>query len=153
MSFSLYSYGYRNPKTTQERRWYYPHKKYARKKRAANMLRSSYDDISVKLEGGWKKRRKKQYHTNGRGKKHTICLRDFDSQWNIERYLKKQNIPHRIRKVCQREKRSGFWNYFWNKLTGRTEREWVEKEWYQSYHQHDEITYWTDKNIGVEYII
>lgn len=60
--------GVRRMKTTQERKWAYPHKKYIRGRRSARMLPNSWDDYwHARREKGWKrtKRKKRQWMKKG----------------------------------------------------------------------------------------
>lgn len=125
---------YRSPKTTQERKWNYAHgKKYVRAKRYGHNLPSTYDDIAITKEKCWKSKRKNQYRTGKRGKKHVVILPVWVMEYYITSYFDDHDIPYKVedlreskmRKDCY--VRTGYWKYSWSVGT--------------------KLTYWTDKNI------
>lgn len=125
---------YRSPKTTQERRWNYAHgKKYVRAKRYGHNLPDSYDDVHVHKDKCWKSRRRNQYRTGKRGKKHEVILPVWVLDYYITEYLEEQDIPYTVEHLKESEERwasyhrFGYYKYSWDIGT--------------------KITYWTDKNI------
>jgi hypothetical protein len=133
----------RCPRTTQERRVNGKRSKWNRGRRSAANLPTSYDDLWVRHERCWKSKRKTQYV--GRGQEHTIyipwnnenykhnihCIRMY---YRFEKYLKEHDIPHRVEKI-QRKEPSIWYNGHYTMPIGH------------------EITWWSDKDIGLDYII
>lgn len=96
----------RSPRTTQEKRENGRRSKWARAKRNASNLPDSWDDNLAREEKTWKNKRKKQYYPGGRGKKHVIVLKtphyshkNWQRLWNVVKWLKNKEIPHRIRRL------------------------------------------------------
>lgn len=125
---------YRSPKTTQERRWNYAHgKKYVRAKRYGHNLPNSYDDIKIHKDKCWKSKRKNQYRTGKRGKRHEIILPAWMLEYYISSYLEEHDIPYTLERLKESEVRessyfkSGHYRYSWDIGT--------------------RIVYWTDKEI------
>ena len=163
-----YSY-YRRPKTTAERRA--NQEGWCRGKRRPHVLIDSWADQYSCCQKTWKTKREKQYHTGGRGERHVIIitpLRDSSWRWptalgSLEIYCEDHNIPFSVETI------RGFnWkrNYRWVK-TG-TERRNIGTFFYTNpvhtmvympgffkshYIQHYVFTWWSDKDIGLEYII
>lgn len=97
-----YYWGYRSPRTTQERKQYEPHKKYVRAKRSKRMLPNSYDDIqTAKKEKSWKVRRKTQYRCGKRPKPQKIWLDWKVCEFTVKQYLEQMDIPYKFKEVYE----------------------------------------------------
>ena len=169
---------YRNPRTTQERR-FNQSCPFTRAKR--RNIPTSYDDIRVKDNGkSWKKKRKTQYHLNNRGQRHEVFLDYHYCEWEIEEYFEAQNIPFSLDSI----KESGYNNtraykrvvvktiptyrYEWKLIDGKYQQ--VAKhqmgyvaiyDWmpcgYTTYRYSRvigfKLIWWSDKDIGLEYLL
>ena len=163
----------RHPRTTAERRA--NQEGWERPRRRPHLLPNTYDDIFVHYDKCWKKKRKKQYYTGGRGKHHQMCVEeepvkpwplrytDPDKIDLLEDYFKEYNIPYRIdvrrrfRWVERfRWERVGYEDYT---ICGYTYQRPVHKkiytgEFYRSwYTDHYIVHWWYDKDIGLDYIL
>lgn len=158
-----YSY-MRDPKTQQERRANQD-KEYVRGKRLPNSLPTCYDDIRVRGRKTWKDRRKTQYRES-RGQKHVIKITDKRFyNWEVERYFDKFGIPYHFETIRKPEYRP---EYRW-KLVPDKERQklfpwaWpvIMKRVYEptgntvrySVFDYYTLTWWSDKDIGIDYIL
>tara|TARA_R110000824_G_scaffold280251_2_gene468389 strand:+ start:367 stop:891 length:525 start_codon:yes stop_codon:yes gene_type:complete len=173
----MYSY-YRNPKTTQEARASLGCP-YVRAKRNKRNLPNAYDDIDIsKPRKSWKSKRKTQYYLNQRGQKHEITFDLRRDYWKLYDYLDENNIPFCIKYLC--ETKTVYHRIYERKILRhelRYNREWMNGKWqnnekhpigyypvyenvftekYQPYKWRRtigyRITWWTDKDIGLEYI-
>lgn len=128
---------YRRPKTTQEKR--HNQENWHRGKRSPSILVDSYDDIRVYEDKSWKSKRKTQYRSNKRGKKHSLIISywDFDT-WSFEEYFKENNIPYMIEDICQIKMRWVWWCQEYRKF---------------SYITGKKIVWWSDKDIGMKYLL
>lgn len=123
---------YRHFKTTQERRAYFAHKEYVRGKRSARSIPSSYDDLqnrSWHMRKSWKEKRTTQYRVGGRGKMFVFEF-GFDVHiWDVEDYLKEQDIPYRAEAI--KETRRGYrwdgWPYAYSVCVGYKVTYWAER--------------------------
>ena len=168
---------YRKPRTTAEMRA--NQGEYARAKRRPRNLPSSYDDQPYRNTNSWKDKRKTQYRVGGRGAKHELFFTELSwrEQYDLEEFLKDQDIPHCIETVresymrryvqtTQRVKsayvpyfgyswppkdrhQSGWhWTYRWEDLD----------ESIVTYHKASKITgyvirWWHDRDIGIDRIL
>ena len=169
---------YKTPHTRNEARQ--NQEGWCRPKRRPAHLADSWDDRPRCIQNTWKVKRNKQYHTGGRGKKHTLILDRNVKEWILQEYFEEHNIPYRIEDVKQSYMRR--WpirrrvvvgqrpyyikKYIWagRKLkTIETHQIGYEDifEWktirYEdkpiSYTVGYRITWWSDKDIGLEHII
>ena len=151
MKIKKYFGGYlRYPKTTQERRVNGKRGKWNRAKRNARNLPSAWDDLWVHREKSWKKKRKTQYYYGGKGKRHELIIpyiRYFDKDgrwyprlmddWIFENYLRDHNIPYRIEEIKEsRRYYNKYYKKYMNSITTIAHR----------------FIWWSDKDIGLEYI-
>ena len=168
MKKKAYSY-YRQPKTTAEAKanqegWERP------KRRPCN-LPDSYGDLFATNQKTWKVRRNTQYYTNGRGKKHHIKIQgSLQHDWlrpndliTLEDYCDDYNIPHTTERIKEWEWRPHY-SYRDDGIEtitigsfSYTQRIW--KKVYSGYHykhcyiKHYIFTWWSNKDIGLEYIL
>ena len=120
-----YSY-FRNPKTTQERRANQD-RKYVRGKRLPNSLPNGWDDLCYSYTNSWKDKRKTQYRAGKRGKKHTIVIKaSWHVSWQLGWKIAEYMEKHNISYTFDRSK---------------------------IYSDTTIINYWTNKDIGLEYLI
>lgn len=167
-------WGYRHPHTTQERRE--NQEGWERPRRRPNRLVDFWDDKPVWARKSWKDDRTTQYYTEGRGKHHQLrigkdeCYKLLyhhhnDSLWRLQQYCTDHNIPHRTDEV------KGSYlvpEYEWI-YTGKIKRMYFKERSYwdihervrrptgrmipRTYTKYYVFNWWTDKDIGVEYII
>jgi hypothetical protein len=97
----------RNPRTTQEKRENGKRNRWGRPKRSARNLPDAWDDIHTRIPKTWKRKRKRQYRNESRGKENIINIEKKDNQlysWNrfftslnnLEDHFKKNDIPYII---------------------------------------------------------
>jgi len=137
----MYERYYRSIRTTQERRANGKHNPYCRRRRNDRNLPNSWDDIVVDfdIKKSWKEQRKTQYRCGGRGKLHAFYIsytsrRDY---WDIEQYLKEQDIPCRVEEDSEIVYRKVWW---------LPQPPHIKKFSIIKGHI---ITYWTDKKIDL----
>lgn len=170
---------HRRPRTTSEARanqdgWCRPGRRYKN-------LPNSWSSHYLTYEKSWKQKRRTQYYPDGRGKEHSIIV-DYYSihDWNLRKYFEDHNIPYRIENVREQY---WFKKTLWKKVptgwkkpvyhTTRTKKDgkpviirriirWEpeykwEKNGYEMIRSYriiaHKITWWYDKNIGLEYIL
>lgn len=97
-----YQKGYRNPRTTQERRINGKRSKWGRAKRNQSNLVEAYDDRPVCLQKTWKVKRQHQYRCGGRGAEHRIIF--FDHSWSLSQWFNANDIPYRITPIYKTER-------------------------------------------------
>lgn len=89
--------GYRNPRTTQERRVNGKRSKWGRAKRNQSNLVDAYDDRCHIVQKTWKVKRRHQYRCGGRGAEHqVIILEPHANIWAITQWFNEHDIPHRL---------------------------------------------------------
>jgi hypothetical protein len=153
---------------------------WCRPKRRPNNLVDRYDDRPHGYQKSWKKFRKTQYHTNGRGQKHSVILPAKTQIFELECYFKDHNIPYKIREIKEskiytrpiRKKRVLYKapnyviKYVWidkkikqikvHQAGYRNVYKWYNdgyKQCSQAYLKEYEVTWWSNKDIGIEYLI
>lgn len=95
-----YTWCYRSPRTTQERRMVDKYQGYVRAKRGKRGLPNSYDDIQIgKKQKSWKMRRKTQYRCGKRGKRREVFLPILVCEHTIAKYLEHIDIPYFIERI------------------------------------------------------
>jgi hypothetical protein len=155
---------------------------WCRAKRRPHNLVDSWDDKPHCHQRTWKKFRKTQYHPGGRGKKHTIYIDDTHiSIWGVKTFFEEHDIPYDIewvlkpttfkrknyKKVVDRLRRK--YRRIWNRKTHQFEKDynhqmgWEEVwhwEWDGTYKTYTgssivgyNITWWYDKDVGIEYVL
>lgn len=123
----MYRPWYRHPKTIQEKRQ--NQDGYCRPKRNPKRLVDFWDDRPVRHQKSWKNSRRTQYRTGKRGRRHTIFIDDmYITLWSIEDFFVEHSIPYNIEKVYAE-------NSTFRNLIGYN------------------IIWWSDKNIGINYIV
>ena len=174
---------YRSVRTTQERRANGkrsdPTYKWARAKRCGSNLADSWDDMPVCRQKTWKHKRKSQHRDRQRGRKHTAKFNMWADVWKLENYLDEHEIPYCVEDL--KETRSTPYNvtvvintgavekydYVWDKKTGKRvkghqigwdyiwERVETGEVRYRVYSVTVgyEVNWWTEKDIGLEYIL
>ena len=170
---------YRCPRTTQESRANQSCP-YARAKRRRRSLPNTWYEIHVPTTKSWKKKRKTQYHLNKRGQHHEVFLDLHYNDWEITEYFKTQNIPFSLDPI-QESGYNKYVNYkrvvvrtipdyyyFWRRIDGELKRlkghqigfkaiyEWKPcgyTTYCCSYTVGYKLVWWSDKDIGVEYIL
>jgi len=161
----------RHPRTTAERRA--NQEGWERPRRRPHLLPNTYDDLWVRSDKSWKKKRKKQYHTGGRGEHHTVIVPSRGYNWprlngvpdkehRLREYFEDNNIPYYIEAV----RRFRWTERFYWKRTGWedhtigdfTYQRPVHKkirtgEYYRDYYvDHYIVHWWYNKDIGVDKI-
>jgi hypothetical protein len=169
---------YRQPKTHAERKANLD-TEYVRPRR--RKLPSSWDDYKVHHDKCWKSKRRKKYREEGRGEKHTLTIEEsrysYTKIWNLEEYFKQHDIPYCLEKI-----REGYTYtrelteqvpdkieaaYSWVYKDGRmVPRHPIGYYWtyktvktgcFETYHGSTvvgyQLTWWTNKDIGVQYIL
>ncbi len=151
------------------------------KRRPAN-LPDPWDDRPRGHQKSWKKFRKTQYHSGGRGTEHTIEIGPYDiHEWNFKEYLEEHGIPYRMEPIKE------FYNYkkpIWKRVLGDRKEPVYRfnhyrdedgklcygcrlERWEYKYHWEKDgwemtrtyrvigykITWWSDKDIGIKYIL
>ena len=99
---------YRQVGTSYERRYackHSDHHPYIRAKRKANLIADSWWDQRGCYQKGWKVRREKQYHTDGRGTERTITVDSHLHEWSLHEYFEDHNNSHKIEKIEKRKPR------------------------------------------------
>jgi hypothetical protein len=180
---------YQSPKTRNEARQnqgdeYIKKNPWCRAKRRPHNLPDPWDDKPRGHQKSWKKFRKTQYHTCGRGKEHTVEIGPYDiHEWHFTEYLTEHGIPYRMDSIKE------FYNYkkpIWKRVqdatktpvyrhvrvkdedsrSGYTWSYQIVRWEYKSHWEKDgwemtrayrvigyRITWWADKDIGIEYIL
>ncbi len=176
-------YRLRRIRTTQEHRVNGkrsdPDYKWARAKRCGKNLPNSWDDITTRPQKTWKVKREKQYRDEKRGKKHVIQVGLCFDEWKLTQYFEEHDIPYVIKDIKEQQTRTfkvmeqrvvrtvpqfiRVWDKNLNKIVKghqigyRDIYEWVETDKTRTsthcYLLGYEITWWTDTNIGIDYII
>lgn len=95
---------WRHPRTAQERRATPTGFKWSRAGRNQKNLPTERDDIIVRLEKSWKRKRKTQYRESPRGQRHEVYIsvdpyrwgrRHYQDLYKITEYLQDHDIPYR----------------------------------------------------------
>lgn len=133
---------HRSIRTTQEHRANGkrsdPDYKWARAKRCSNNLPDSWSDVRACYQKTWKHKRETQYRVGGRGKRHVLHLDFHVKEWELQDYFEEHDIPYEIKRVRESRWR---WSEYRN-------------DWYHYCVTVGFVmTYWTDKDIGIEYIL
>jgi len=110
---------------------------YARAKRSPASLPDPWDDYWIRSRKTWKDKRKTQYRES-RGQKRCIKLPSLFYQWGVERYFKLHDIPYRIESLREPHTYYCPWRERWVKT--------YRVVGYQ-------LTWWSDKDIGIDYIL
>lgn len=166
-------------KTTQERRLGFSeeHKPYIRAKRRSQTLPDSWNDKYVGSRKCWKDRRKTQYRDTPRGAKHSLVLdgKSWRESYEMEEYFKIHDIPYRIQRLTKLEeytvviksktervmtcsypfvdsKGIARVGYIYRYLEVPLEKP-IVKTKYKKIDLGYEIIWWSDKDIGVDYIL
>lgn len=175
-----YKGGYRHPRTTAEKRANQDGE-FVRGRRKPHLLPSSYDDIYVKGTKSWKDKRLTQYRDKPRGKKHEIIIKGqnyiFLSDWRLQDYLEKYDIPYRLEPIRENFQKSSWvttkrekWYlkprfcYSWNPdKRHQIGFDWVYRDvpldkpykvvYTYSRQIGTKIVWWSDKDIGIDYIL
>jgi hypothetical protein len=167
------SYGYyRHIRTTAERKA--SQEGWSRAKRNHKNLPSDWDDCRIAHTNSWKDKRKTQYYPDGRGKQHEVVIEDKYHDWQIQQYFKDNNIPYCMEPITkttphiwyQHEKKAyirhkevqyvglktTYYYYLPQYKTIKLDPPirhvtyWVKTIGYR-------ITWWSNKDIGIEYIL
>ncbi len=174
---------FRRIKTTQEHRANGKrsdeHYRWARAKRCGKNLPNSWDDITTRPQKTWKVKRRNQHRDKHRGRKHSMKFETWVDLWKLENYLDEHEIPYCIEDL--KETRSIPYNvtivintdtiakytFEWDKKTNKRvkghqigwEHIWQRVETgevkYRTYSVivGYEVTWWANKDIGIDYII
>lgn len=167
---------------------------YSRPRRRNDLKYVGYWGDSYHREtNNWKDRREKQYRSGKRGERHELVFNNEDGgwrqQWNLERYLKKHDIPFRVEEIRHVERRKRVtktkrvkdyqvpvycYGYEWregadgNKNLFRVVKHQIGYQWkyreipldkpvvtYYNVSVRDgwKLIWWSDKDIGIEYIL
>lgn len=169
--------GYRNMRTTQEKRMYYAHKDlvHIRGRRRAHNIVDVYDDIYTTTQKTWKHKRKKQYHNRSEMKRYVVTLdRNYIGEYWLEKFFSKHNIPFKLteikKKVVQyldevvrvKHKYVPYYTYaYGNKKPHQAGWQWIyinvktgkKKKYCYSYTEYYVLEFWSNKNIDVEKLI
>ena len=169
---------YKCPRTRNEARQ--NQEGWCRPKRRPAHLADAWDDKSHCIQNTWKVKRKTQYRVGKRGQKHTFIADSKIRNWVLPEYFDKHDIPYRIEPIYQSymckipiQKKiiigkipKYVIKYIWEgkKLVNKQKHqigykdivEWKtvgykEKQVY--YVTAYRITWWSDKDIGLEYIL
>ena len=126
-------------KTTQEKRYSEDedHRQFVRAKRNKHNLPDAWEDKPVIKTKSWKDSRKKQYHIDGRGRKHRFVLfgRDYVKEYKFTNYMEKHNIPHRVENILKTVTKTRY-VYTKTKLIGhcpRYQRKYQDGQWVTDY--------------------
>jgi len=132
---------YRHPKTRNEKKQ--NQDGWCRAKRRPAHLADAWDDSAICHQRSWKKSRKKQYHENGRGKKHITYINDDSPilKYRLERHFERIGIPYRIEQV----KTVYYVSHYGNRP--------LSKEMKRSKIIWHKIIWWSNKNIGIEKVL
>lgn len=175
---SKYVSYYRNPKTHAERKANIDCE-YVRPGR--RKLPSSWDDLKVNEDKCWKSKRLNKYRVGTRGKKHILHIDEsrscYSKIWRLEEFFKQQDIPYCLEKIYEnytycREitERVPYklepqysWIYKEGKMvprhpigynwTYKTVKTGQFKTYTGSTIEGYTLTWWTNKDIGVKYIL
>lgn len=153
---------YRHPRTTQEARA--NQSQYVRAKRRKNNLPHTYDDIPVQTTNCWKDKRKTQYRVDRRGKKRQIYIesppmnefswiRLYRLEFDIMNYLKERDIPHNIKPEIATEIKIRYITGRWVLGAFQEYEKPIRKEYKFSKTKGYTITWWSNKDIGLEYFL
>jgi hypothetical protein len=153
-----------------------------RGKRLPHNLPDAYDHYFVHKQKCWKKKRKKQYRVGSRGEHYIFETKSWRDVWELEHYFEDNDIPFRVDEITEvrqgvryiTEKRVE------GKPTKKYHRIWVDGKYIlDKSHQIGwkrnfswvpldkpieivytynrtvgyEVHYWTDKDIGIEFIL
>ena len=162
----------RHPRTTAEKRANQD-TEYVRGRRLPKQLVDTYDDINICTQKSWKKKRKKQYRVNGRGHKHAIILhsnRLGAELWKLEEYFQGHDIPYCVDTLYKTERTLHYYyrdyrqvksvpmllgkTIYWKPIYKYVIVPYDEPKTYKiSTVIGYKITWWSHKDIGVEYIL
>ncbi len=156
----------RNPKTHRANRDNQD-RQYVRGKRCS--LPSAWDlDYWIGEQKSWKGKRKTQYRTDGRGKKHEVIIGTDVCEWKLEEYFQDNNIPFSIEMILKRvvkyiKKPYGYmkdYGSYYDEDMGWVSnyQKWIfthyeTEEWVRHYRIGYEVTWWSDKDIGIDYLL
>lgn len=153
---------------------------WCRAKRRPCHLADSWWDKHSCVQKTWKEHRKTKYRPGRRGKTHSITLKEWRDEWKLIDYLESHDIPHRIEEIKQgcgtykqpiwKKKVIGkkpIYRTRYEKINGvktlttklwfyADDVRWVKvgyKEYPQTRIVGYKITWWYDKDIGIEYIL
>lgn len=164
---------YRSLRTTAERRANSnPEvKDFVRAKRRGKNLPNSWDDYRVCVQKTWKERHKTRYRVGKRGQRHEYFLSGTWSrkyEWDFIEYCEAHNIPHTVEPVHKsytyyRKEQvfiptlDVFGKPVLHPIYGCRTGEWVFTGKYTEHRGTQTIgtklIWWSDKDIGIEYII
>lgn len=113
---------------------------WSRAKRRSGMLPDPWEDYKLLEQKTWKVKRETQYRPEGRGKEHALEVDINFRTWDFTDYLDEHSIPYRIEdhKECYY-----YWSYWAPPV--RLVRRCITVG--------HTITWWSDKDIGIEYIL
>lgn len=94
---------YKCPKTRNEAKK--NQEGWCRPKRRPAHLADAWDDRPRGYQKSWKKFRKTKYHIGGRGKKHTLFLKDKQA-WELQEYCEAHSIPFSMETIREPYKTS-----------------------------------------------
>lgn len=152
-----------------------------RAKRSASNIPDAWDDFAIFYQKSWKKHRKTQYRSEIRGRKHEVCLGPelIDGEWlnrqrmfSLERYFQDHDIPYKITENRELIQMIEVFNYdekgFLQSAIGHNGYCFNRIPYYDGmlddydYCRHGywkrkllgyRVTWWSDKDIGIEYLI
>jgi hypothetical protein len=157
--------------------------KWGRARRNRAVLDPWCNERAATIQKTWKIFRENQYRVGGRGQKHTVVIdNSWAKKWNFEKYCNAHDIPFCINEICHLEKRTQYkkaiWTVIGNETVKRlkrvlvgTRKKWIEVEQTRpkyGYIYEDlptprhyavsitdgwELVWWSNKDIGIEYIL
>ncbi len=170
---------FRHPRTTQERRENHKHNKWCRRRRNKANLTNAYDDIKENIQKSWKVKRRHQYREQGRGRQHELFLPANNipnwafwlSMYDVKQYFNNHDIPFRVKRRC--EVTYKITRYRWNSRFSGYKTHYdedgnsydypvfkdvcikLEKPIIRKYSTllGYEVTWWSNKDIGIEHIL